>query len=149
MFFAAFKIAAALLGYQIGYLFDMLTTLQIVHLFPVMRLYMPTGLFKFFKTFEVLNFQGLSIGLWKYSQVIDSSGLTQNGNAANYNFKKMGFTTTSFLMTSSDAVLCLVYISFFPVAIQTLRMVFFKSTMVKNLQRSFVMSFLPIVAYTM
>ena len=145
--FAGFMITAAVLGYEIGYLFDVFATLQIVHLFPVARLYLPTGLFKFFQSFEKLNFISLSVGLWQFKDFIDSSLFVNTGTAASYNFKKMGFTTRSFIDTSSDVLLCIVYMSFIPVIIQSLRMLLYNSTMVKNIQRNTLKSFLPILVY--
>lgn len=66
---------------------------------------MPTGLFKFFKAFEYLNFQNLNFGIWNYDQVIDTSSFIVNGNQVNYNFKKMGFTSSSFILTSTDVIM--------------------------------------------
>ena len=103
--FAGFMITAAVLGYEIGYLFDVFATLQIVYLFPVARLYLPTGLFRFFQSFEKLNFISLSVGLWQFSDFINSSSFVDSGTAASYNFKKMGFTTRSFIDTCFSIII--------------------------------------------
>lgn len=145
--FAGFMITAAVFGYDVGYLFDVYATLQIAYLFPVARLYMPTGLFKFFKAFEKLNFVSLSVGLWQFDDFVDSSLYVRSGTAASYNYKKMGFTTRSFIDTSSDVLLCIVYMSFIPVMIQSLRMLLYRSTMVKNIQRNALKSFMPMLVY--
>ena len=145
--YAGFMITAVVFGYDVGFLFDVFTTLQIVYLFPLSRLYLPTGLFKFFKSFEKLNFIGLSIGFWQFNDFIDSSSFVETGGPAVYNFKKMGFTTRSFLNTSSDVLLCIIYISFFPVLIQSFRMLFHKSTMMKNIKFYSLKAFMPILVY--
>lgn len=98
-------LVAGVFGYSIGILFDIFSTLQLVHMFPVGRFYMPTGLFKFFKSFEMLNFQGLNFGIWNYDDPVSASDLTINAGALNYNFQKMGFKTTSFILTSIDVII--------------------------------------------
>jgi hypothetical protein len=102
---AGLMLTAGVFGYPVGVLFDIYSTLQLIHLFPLGRFYMPTGLFKFFKSFERLNFQNLNFGIWNYDQIIDTGSFIINGNQVNYNFKKMGFTSSSFILTSTDVIM--------------------------------------------
>ena len=45
-----------------GIAMDLIMTAQVVHLTPVMRLYMPSCLMYFFKHLEVFNLQGFLFG---------------------------------------------------------------------------------------
>jgi len=125
---------AGILGYSIGVWFDMLTMLQMIHLFPVARLYMPTSLFKFFKALELLNFQGINYSIWNFEDVISSNDLVENGDATSYNFKKMGFNSSSFLITSQDVIICIIYMSFIPIIVRSIALIFDKSILIKNFE---------------
>ena len=85
--------------------YEVFAMLQLIHMFPVGRFYMPTGLFKFFKVFEWLNFQGLNLGIWDFDDASTKSLLTVHANPVNYNFQKMGFGTSSFVFTSIDVII--------------------------------------------
>lgn len=52
LFVAALVLAAGVFGHSTGILLELFGTLQLVHVIPIARLYLPTGLYKFFKTFE-------------------------------------------------------------------------------------------------
>jgi len=142
---AVLFIVGGFLGYPIGILLDIVGTLQLVHLFPVARLYLPTGLFKFFKWFEYLNFQQIGIGLWDYDQIIDSNEFTINGNEASYNFKKMGFTSNSFFMTSSDVIICAIYLIIIPVVVRIMAQFLSKFKIMRNMERNIVFTSMPII----
>ena len=49
--------------------------------------------------------------------------------------------------TSSDVLLCIVYMSFIPIIIQSLRIVLYNSKVIKNIQRNALKSFLLILVY--
>ena len=53
-----------ILGLGFGIAFDFITTMQLIHLIPVMRLYMPSSLTKMFKWFQYYNFKGIFWGMW-------------------------------------------------------------------------------------
>jgi cbb3-type cytochrome oxidase subunit 3 len=140
-------LTAGILGYSIGIWFDLYSMLQLVHLFPVARLYLPTSLFKFFKALEYLNFQGLNYGFWDFEDIIIEGDLVKNGDTTNYNFEKMGFSTSSFFYTAQDAVMVIIYLSFFPIVVRTLALIFTKSNFVKNFEKKVLWPFLPFIIY--
>ena len=114
----------------------MITTLQMIHLFPVLRLYIPTVLLRFFMMFRFLNFEDISFGYWKFQNTVNSFGYTTNNYPSSYNFEKMGFTTTAFFMNTSGVIFFVTYILFIPALISMVALVFFKSPAAKNLERN-------------
>lgn len=132
-------------GYKAAIILDIFSTLQLIHLFPIGRFYMPTGLFKFFKTFEILNFQGLNFGIWDFDKASTKGLLTVHGDIVNYNFEKMGFTTSSFIFTSIDVIISIIYMLFIPISIRILAQIFRKSTLIRYLDAVIITNILPFI----
>lgn len=102
------------LGFSGWMAIDLITTLQMVHLIPVARLYIPSVLRRFFVMFQYCNMMGLNFGFWRITQLIESDDFSSNGRAIGYNFEKMHFTTTSFFNNTSDAIIFITYCCFIP-----------------------------------
>lgn len=136
---------AGCLGYKMAILIDIFYTLQLIHLFPVGRFYLPTGLFKFFKAFELLNFQGINFGIWDFDKASTKGLLTVNRNVVNYNFQKMGFATSSFIFTSIDVIISIMYMLFIPIVIRILSQVFRKSTWIRYLDTQIMANIIPFI----
>lgn len=145
--FSIIMLTAGVMGYSIGIWFDLFSLLQLVHMFPVARLYLPTSLYKFFKALEFLNFQKLNIGFWDFENVMVRDELGENGRPANYNFEKMGFTTRAFFHTAQDTVMFIIYLSFFPIFVRTLALIFDKSVFLRNFEKKALWPFLPFMVY--
>lgn len=113
---------------------DAFYMLQLIYFFPLGRFYFPTGLFKFFKAFELLNFQNINFGIWDFNDAATEGLLTVHGDVVNYNFQKMGFSTSSFIFTSIDVILVVIYFLFFSIFIRMLAQVFRKSVWIRYLE---------------
>ena len=125
-----------LLGFSGWIWIDMITTLQMIHLIPVWRLYIPTPLLRFFMMFRYLNFEEITFGYWKFQNGVNSFGYTENSYPSSYNFEKMGLTTTAFFINTSGVIFFLTYILFIPALISMVALVFYKSPSAKNLERN-------------
>jgi hypothetical protein len=90
------------LGFTGWIAFDMICTLQILHLTPVCKLYLPSVLLEFFKMFRYSNFEGLAFGEWQFNRAIDEDGFTLNHLSSGYNFEKMGYDSRAFFSLTAD-----------------------------------------------
>ena len=73
-----------------GIAMDLIMTAQVVHLTPVMRLYMPSCLMYFFKHLEVFNLQGFLFGYLEISGLINVSDLSKTDSSVSYIFQRYG-----------------------------------------------------------
>jgi uncharacterized membrane protein YbjE (DUF340 family) len=59
----------------------------------------------------------------------------------------MGFKTNSFILNSSDAIICIIYIMLIPVGFRILAQFLPNKNIVKNLDRNIIYPFFPVVIY--
>lgn len=97
-----FTVGLILLGFPGWTMIDIICALQLVHLIPVARLYIPTVLLRFFQIFKYCNFEHIAFGQWKFTRAIDSDGFTKNDSPINYNFLKMGYDSKAFFSLTID-----------------------------------------------
>jgi hypothetical protein len=145
-----FAFATTFLGFSGWIAIDVICSLQMLHLIPVCRIYLPTVLLRFFRMFRFLNFEGLSFGQWQFTRTIDDMGFTKNGVPVNYNFEKMGYDTKAFFNLTSEIWLFMTYACFAPALLALLSTFLHKSSIAKNLERNLLSTFFTgIIAITM
>ena len=82
-----------------------------VHLTPVLWIFIPTSLTYMFSAFSPYNFMPITSTNWRLNRTVDDSWAF-NGNATTYNFYKMGFTTNAWLINSTPVLFVLTIATF-------------------------------------
>lgn len=98
----AISLGLVLLGFSGWIAVDMVCTLQMIHLIPVCRLYLPSVLLIFFKMFRFCNFESIAFGEWQFNRAVDQFGYTVNHLSHGYNFEKMGYYSKAFFSQTTD-----------------------------------------------
>jgi len=130
----AIGLFASFFGFSFGIPFDFITTIQMIHYIPTLRIFIPTSLTNMFRAFAPYNFMGLTFGMWRLDQTASDNWNT-NGEAATYNFTKMDFETNAWLLNCTPVVIVLCYISFVHPVLSCSRVVFGGINYLKNLDR--------------
>jgi hypothetical protein len=73
-----------------------------IHLIPVIRIYLPTVLLEFFKMLRYCNLESITFGQWQFNRAIDNDGFTKNNTPVSYNFEKMDYGTKAFFTLTAD-----------------------------------------------
>jgi hypothetical protein len=73
-----------------------------IHLIPVIRIYLPTVLLEFFKIFKYCNLEGIAFGQWQFNRAVDNEGFTKNHTPVSYNFERMDYDTKAFFTLTAD-----------------------------------------------
>ena len=107
----AIGVFVSFFGFSLGIPFDFFTTLQMVHLTPVLWIFIPTSLTYMFSAFSPYNFMPITSTNWRLNRTVDDSWAF-NGNATTYNFYKMGFTTNAWLINSTPVLFVLTIATF-------------------------------------
>jgi hypothetical protein len=107
-------VISSVFGLSFGIAFDFITTMQLLSLFPIARLYMPTSLMEMFRWFEFYNFKfiGLQYSLWEINDMIQLDNFNGGGRPIDYNFEKMGWKTNSAFLNAAEVVIFGIYMSF-------------------------------------
>ena len=133
-------------GLSFGIAFDFITTMQLLSLFPIARLYMPTSLMEMFRWFQIYNFKfiGLQYSLWEINDMIQMNNFDGGGKPIDYNFSKMGWSTDSFFLNAAEVVIFAIYLSFLVPICSMITMFFpckFCLNTYRNLRDSFIFGF--------
>lgn len=122
------------LGFKAWIALDMITTMQMIHLIPVARLYLPSVLNRFFKMFQYTNFKGLQFGILRVTELIENDDFADNNAPIGYNFDKMGFNTTSLFYNITDPIIFVTYLCFIPALLGLATELFYKVVYIKKLE---------------
>ena len=129
-------VLCCLLGMSFGIAFDFINMMQLLHLVPLMRLYLPTAITNMFSWFQYYNFKGWLFGIWDFSQMIEEDEFQINGVPLTYNFRKMGFLTNSFFLNFAEVILFIIYIALLVPIFSSLSMFFPRVKLFKNFDRN-------------
>jgi len=68
----AIGVFVSFFGFSLGIPFDFITTMQMVHFTPCLRIFIPTSLSFMFAHFSPYNFMPLNFGKWQLKETVDS-----------------------------------------------------------------------------
>lgn len=133
-----------MLGFSGWIAVDTICALQLLHLIPVARLYLPTVILRFLRIFKYLNFEDMTFGQWQFTRAIDQNGFSKNNSPVNYNFEKMGYNSKAFFSLTTGIWLYISIACFIPVLVSLFAIVMPKFSFAKNLEKNVLSIFFPI-----
>jgi len=134
-----------LLGFSGWIAVDTICALQLLHLIPVARLYLPTVILRFLRIFRYLNFEDMTFGQWQFTRAIDQNGFSKNNSPVNYNFEKMGYNSKAFFSLTTGIWLYMSIACFIPVLVSLFAIVMPKFSFARNLEKNVFSIFFPIL----
>jgi hypothetical protein len=142
----AIGVGVSFFGFSLGIPFDFMTTMQMVHLTPVLRIFIPTSLTRMFQHFSTYNFMPITQTNWRLNRTVDDYW-SINHIATTYNFHKMGFTTNAFLINSTPVLFVITIVSFLHPILTLSRIAFPNINYLNNFDKKWKDNFLLFVIF--
>ena len=133
----AFGFIGSLFSQSMSDMWCMMQTLQIIYLFPVLNLQMPSCLSKFTKTVSIAMPESDVLAMTLFYGLTNHTWMTQANPTPGYNYDQMGFESTAALHIGADVLSLFVYLFVLDVIFEIIRMTFEENQLIKNLLERF------------